>query len=137
MLAANFVEAEIKVCKTCLEEKSLDEFYLADGKNGQFYPRGACRACHLKELREKKLATRYGLSLSDLIEMIESHSNKCAICNSAFKGREPYIDHCHTTGKPRGLLCSSCNFGLGNFKDNVEFLANAIVYLEKSKHAST
>ncbi len=40
------------------------------------------------------------------------------------------VDHCHKTGKIRGLLCASCNGGLGLFKDNPQALANAILYLK-------
>ena len=42
------------------------------------------------------------------------------------------VDHCHKTGKIRGLICDSCNVGLGRFKDNIDNLKNAIKYLEKN-----
>lgn len=64
--------------------------------------------------------------------------NLCAICHTAnttqannkthIKGLA--IDHCHATGKVRGLLCDACNSGLGYFKDSTELLLDAILYLK-------
>ncbi len=42
------------------------------------------------------------------------------------------VDHCYTTGKIRGLLCASCNLAIGNFKDRIDYLENAILYLRNS-----
>lgn len=56
----------------------------------------------------------------------------CVICNSAFSEQNPsHLDHCHDTGTIRGLLCRSCNWGLGDFKDNIELLESAITYLKR------
>ena len=63
-------------------------------------------------------------------------SKGCAICktplchDSLIKRERGHIDHCHTTGKVRGILCDLCNKGLGQFKDNITNLENAIVYLK-------
>jgi hypothetical protein len=56
--------------------------------------------------------------------------DKCEICG---KPTNLVWDHCHKTNLFRGTLCSDCNFGLGNFKDNETYLTNAIMYLEKFK----
>lgn len=63
-------------------------------------------------------------------------SNVCAICGSSkanSRDRRLHVDHCHKTMKFRGLLCSSCNTALGQFKDNVELLRKAIKYLLKKR----
>jgi hypothetical protein len=57
----------------------------------------------------------------------------CDICSVKFKNKEPYVDHCHSTGRVRGLLCNDCNVGLGRFKDNDTLLINAIKYLRNDK----
>ena len=70
--------------------------------------------------------------------MLKSQNNVCAICHQKFGGGRNSnsrlgIDHCHTTGKVRGLLCSNCNRGLGMFKDSEERLKNALDYIKRSK----
>ena len=62
--------------------------------------------------------------------MKTNQNNKCLICGNEQDGKDLAIDHCHTTNKVRGLLCNSCNLGLGCFKDNLDILASAIKYLE-------
>ena len=57
----------------------------------------------------------------------------CKICgNPEIKDKPLYVDHCHKTGNIRGLICSHCNTGLGNFYDNIELLQKAIDYLSQS-----
>jgi hypothetical protein len=67
--------------------------------------------------------------------MLVSQEHKCKGCKRDFsevaKGRL-HVDHCHTSGKVRGLLCHNCNLALGLLKDKIEVLANLIVYLEES-----
>jgi 5-methylcytosine-specific restriction endonuclease McrA len=53
----------------------------------------------------------------------------CAICKEPMSA--PHLDHCHDRKKLRELLCPGCNKGLGHFRDNIEYLSNAIAYLEK------
>ena len=60
--------------------------------------------------------------------MLSNQSGHCAICINKDK-RKLAVDHCHKTGKIRGLLCSNCNQGLGMFKDNLDFLGRARNYL--------
>lgn len=55
----------------------------------------------------------------------------CAICKIDLKDKKVHIDHCHSSGKIRGVLCELCNKGLGQFKDNITSLENAINYLKE------
>ena len=71
-------------------------------------------------------------SLDNYKTLIEAHGNVCGICGEAEMDNPSLsIDHCHTTGKIRGLLCTRCNRGLGLFKDNSKNLLNAVKYLER------
>lgn len=80
------------------------------------------RACHLRK--------KYGLTVDTFNRLVEKQGNRCAICREEFvKETDTNIDHCHTTGRVRGVLCRWCNIGLGNFKDNVELLQEAVSYL--------
>jgi hypothetical protein len=78
----------------------------------------------------------YGLTIEQYKEMLINQDYKCAICGDAADGkgaklRNLCVDHCHTTGKIRGLLCNKCNSGLGQFRDNPGFMLNAIQYLKE------
>jgi len=78
---------------------------------------------------------KYGLSYEQFEQMVLDQGGKCAICGYSDRKKPlffPVIDHCHKTGKVRGLLCMNCNQGLGRFKDNATFLKNAIAYLHKN-----
>jgi len=67
-----------------------------------------------------------------LLEVIEKAGNRCAICEKALGDDLPMcIDHCHTTGEIRGILCSNCNSAIGMLNDDVGLLFNAIEYLTK------
>lgn len=72
---------------------------------------------------------KYGITAQDFAVMYLSQDGLCGICGVPMTN--PYVDHCHQTGKVRGLLCHHCNTGLGNFRDCPEFLLNAIQYLAK------
>ena len=63
--------------------------------------------------------------------MLLAQDNRCAACNDALIGRS-HLDHCHTTGKIRGILCSGCNIALGHARDDVSRLRLLIAYLEKN-----
>jgi len=65
--------------------------------------------------------------------MLKSQNGYCAICQLPFEGQQINVDHCHSTGKVRGLLCSGCNRGLGSFQDRSEVLRRAADYLDKGK----
>ena len=71
---------------------------------------------------------KYGLEWGDFDALWRSQDGRCAICKSPFTGRVA-VDHCHTTGKIRGLLCTRCNVGIGNMRDDPDMLQRAIDYL--------
>lgn len=76
----------------------------------------------------------YGITLEDYNEKLIEQNNKCKICNQE-NTFDRYgvlaVDHDHSTGKIRGLLCYKCNVGLGNFNDNKQLLEKAINYLKE------
>lgn len=83
---------------------------------------------------------KYGLTLDVFDLMLENQDNRCAICRTdnpvgdgnttTRKSFSFAVDHCHDTGRVRGLLCNPCNRGLGFFKDDLTLLAKAVQYLE-------
>ena len=87
----------------------------------------------------KEVCRRFSLDISDYAEMLIQQNKVCAICKMPEKRKSRRdgrvcalaIDHNHQTGKIRGLLCHSCNVGLGNFEDNIDLLQKAIEYLKK------
>lgn len=68
------------------------------------------------------------MSLAEWDAMILSQEGRCAICRTQLI--KAHLDHSHTNGKARGVLCHLCNKGLGVFFDNTLFLEAAIVYLK-------
>lgn len=84
--------------------------------------------------RRYALKSTYGLTIEQYDSILENQNNCCAICKTdtpSGKGRF-HVDHCHDTKKVRGLLCHHCNLALGNFKDDIPTLLNAIEYIAKS-----
>lgn len=84
--------------------------------------------------------TRYGITLEQYIEMVAEQNGVCAICKKPETARNTTrlsIDHCHATGKVRGLLCQQCNKMLGMGKDNPETLQAAINYLNSTATNTT
>ena len=73
----------------------------------------------------------YGLKPDDYISMLENQNYVCAICGGIDKNKRLAVDHCHVTGKVRGLLCSPCNLGLGSFRDSIYNIKNAFKYLNR------
>jgi len=83
------------------------------------------------DFRDRCRARSHGLSLQDYRAMFERQGKVCGICKTP--GKPLCVDHCHATGKVRGLLCRDCNLGLGNYKDNPVFTRAATAYLEASR----
>lgn len=84
--------------------------------------------------REQNLRRKYGFGEDGYKQLAEKQNGVCAICkNPPTRGRSGklHIDHDHSTGAIRGLLCGLCNTSLGGFGDNAEILRSAIMYLEE------
>lgn len=83
--------------------------------------------------REHVLQKKYGISHSQYEELLGRQAGRCALCRSdnprARFGRF-HIDHCHTTGRIRGLLCGRCNLGLGSLGEDPRVLVRALDYLD-------
>lgn len=98
------------------------------------------RKNNLEKVRRREannvLKRIYGISLDDYEAMSNAQDGKCALCGHEARGgrgivRRLYVDHCHTTGIVRGLLCINCNTGLGSFGESTLRLSQAIDYLKK------
>jgi len=82
-----------------------------------------------EKVKNIELCKRFGITLEDYNNMLESQNHKCKICGGTDEHQALSVDHCHTTGRIRGLLCNDCNRGIGMFKDNPSTLQSAIKYL--------
>lgn len=84
------------------------------------------------------LKQHYGITLEQYNDLLVAQGGVCAICKGSHKFvsrwgtkvRHLHIDHCHKTKKVRGLLCHHCNSAIGHFRDKVENLESAILYLQ-------
>jgi hypothetical protein len=102
------------ICKEC-ESK----------KHAEYYKRNKSKRIH----RRSKLKVNYNLTEKDFDTLFEEQEGACAICKRA--DVKLVVDHDHTTGAVRGLLCNGCNHGLGRFGDSIPLMESAIAYLEK------
>ncbi len=143
----------MKICILCNVSKDLKEFSKRKDK-GRSYDYGNpsgysshCKPCtnerikdyHLKQVEknpnyftEKRLG-KFGLTLEEWNKLFLEQNGCCKICNvhSSSLKRRLCVDHCHKTGKIRGLLCDSCNLILGKAADSVEILQKLVLYLQK------
>lgn len=80
--------------------------------------------------KEQRLRQVYGIGIEDYEKILAHQKYVCAICGIPQKNNKHFhIDHCHKTGEVRGVLCATCNRGLGCFEDSVSILKKAIGYL--------
>jgi ribosomal protein S14 len=122
-------------CIKCKRVLPLSEFYRS-GLNGG--PRDyICKECNSEYRKEhpnlENRYKKYGITYEEYKNMLVKQNNRCAICGKKNKGKRFAVDHDHTDGVIRGLLCESCNTGLGLFNDDIELLHKAIIYIENSK----
>lgn len=130
----------MKTCSDCEESKPLSDFKVR--KSGVVFAK--CRACcYLDDVawrnnnrdryRTSQLKARYGISLEIYNKMLIDQNECCLGCKkhqSEFK-LNMAVDHCHTTGKIRGLLCDGCNKAIGYMKDDPTIAENLAAYLRR------
>lgn len=140
----------MKHCNKCNQDKELSEFY--KNKKSKDLHTAYCKKCSIaitkkwqqynshkmrtanKKWRaanpDKQLAIdikRYNLTVDQYRQMVMNQNGKCAICCKS--QLRLHIDHCHKTGKVRGLLCNTCNRVLGIFEDSLDRFQSAVNYL--------
>lgn len=115
--------SQSKLCYKCKNEKELSEFNRSQYDKSGY--RNICRDCRNTH---RSVVRKYKKYYS---ELLEKQKNVCAICgkNEEENGQRLAIDHNHKTHQVRGLLCRSCNTGLGAFIDNQSLMSKAIEYL--------
>ncbi|MFG2001357.1 endonuclease VII domain-containing protein [Spirillospora sp. NPDC048911] len=132
----------MKYCPRCEETMPLEAF--GRNRSQKSGLTAYCRPCHtaaMAEIKERThgsernylLKRRYGITEQDVERMAAQQGDICVICLS---GAAKHVDHDHTTGKVRGLLCFSCNGALGQFGDNPCHMRAAAAYLERHPRAS-
>lgn len=127
----------MKRCAICGETKPLDDFHRQKG--GAQGRHSYCKACYLPRYkgrdrakpeaavrRAQNIKSRYGLSLEDVERMRQEQGGRCAICQKYLD--RFHIDHEHSSGAVRGLLCHRCNTVIGGLDDK-DFLRRVLAYL--------
>ena len=148
------------ICNRCKEIKPVSEFFKANTSNRGYNTRckqcikplatisnkkrykqrkaeGYYHRLDRIERKKRDLDKKYGITLEEYHTLLSNQNGKCAICLGENKvkyknEKETFfcVDHCHKTGKIRGLLCVQCNAALGQFKEDLGNLNRAINYIK-------
>ena len=128
----------IKQCTCCGRIKAYADFYL---KNTSGRLSSACKECDKDRAWRFKLKNAYNMTEEQYNEIHEYQQYGCAICGKPEgennRRTRLTVDHCHTTGVVRGLLCHNCNSALGLLGDDTDRFERAIIYLRESKSEFT
>lgn len=138
---------DFKTCRTCEEAQTVDSFY---GRKDGSGVHNECKTCSRQrslaryhalkperkvrtpeEDRERHLRKNYGVTTEYYEELLIRQEFRCAICmtHQSHLSKRLAVDHDHQTMEVRGLLCTMCNLGIGNFRDNPMSLMSAVHYL--------
>lgn len=116
-------------CSYIMQKKSSayikNKSYNKLKKDKNYYPK----------IRDKRYFDKYNITLDDYESMLIKQNNLCAICNQeeTFRNRRLTVDHCHKTGKVRGLLCNKCNLAIGHLGDSSKLLEEALKYIKRNE----
>jgi hypothetical protein len=141
MMANQKATAPWRTCIKCSHEGPAEGF--ANGRN-------TCRACWTIDTRRRvdkdrpltyarntewRIRAKYGITGQDYEDMLWDQNYACAICaEPPAANRKLCIDHCHTTGRVRGLLCNNRNALIGMARERESVLRSAIIYLKPGDH---
>lgn len=129
---SRIIETEgTKHCNGCFEVKKLIDFYIHRG--GKYGRNNICKICSNLQCHLVNIKRLYGLNYKEYEEMYSKGCNICGTLDDYLHGekRRLSVDHCHETGKVRGILCNKCNWIIGQVKDNPILLRKAANYLER------
>ncbi|TLQ46902.1 endonuclease VII domain-containing protein [Streptomyces marianii] len=119
------VPAGYKECRTCGEVKPHSEWHrhatASDGLSTR------CKACRAIQGRQGHLKRQYGITEAERNDMVSLQMGVCVISLSA---PAAHVDHCHETGRVRGVLCFNCNSAIGKLGDDPDTVRRAAAYLE-------
>ena len=122
------------ICKECVKEYTAENKEKVRKYKSNYYY--ANRQKCIEKDRKNQLKRKYNVTVEWYDEQLKAQNGKCLICGTTEGGGIStvlHVDHNHETGAVRGLLCRSCNTGLGLFKENTKLLKNAIEYVDKFK----
>ncbi len=136
-----------KTCTGCLNTKPVGEFWVSrKARDGRQYHCKECqrqergesvkrwRQKHPERYRSLSLRSKYGLDVNAVAIMESEQLGLCLVCRRPFgPERRSVVDHRHADGQVRGLLCKTCNLGLGHFGDDPATLRAAAAYLEGAR----
>ncbi len=129
----------LRRCLACKKKLPFASFPRSKTENDGYSQR--CKACHVLWITENRsaihrnarLKNKYGITQAIYDEMLAAQQGRCAICRKDKPGgtwNVFCVDHCHATGKIRGLLCTSCNVLLSSVGDNIDGLRRFVNYLQ-------
>ena len=118
-------------CKECTKE--INAQWYTENREKAKVSRTKWHKDNKEIVRNRKLILRYGITLDQYNDLFSKQKGCCAICEEHQDtfSRALAVDHCHKTGKVRGLLCVNCNSALGKLKENIQKIIKAAEYLTK------
>ncbi|WP_323182416.1 MULTISPECIES: endonuclease VII domain-containing protein [unclassified Streptomyces] len=114
-----------KLCTRCGGVKLHSDYHrkasARDGRNAR------CKACRAVDGRVGHLKRKYGITEAERDQMIADQGGLCCLC---LRAAAVHVDHCHKTGRVRGVLCFNCNTGLGLLDEDPDCARRVVEYLE-------
>ena len=114
-----------KLCVACKRRRRPSAYTLSPTFGRRVHNR--CDDCQREFMKNHNLQMRYGINLAQYEELCEAQQGRCLVCKD--EAERLVVDHCHTSGKIRGLVCSPCNLALGHSKDDPARLIALAKYL--------